>query len=220
MKQWFQKPYAPLVVAALWWVLPIRFLLLPFDWLYVHFHELWHAVAALATGATSSFIRINLDASGVTVSNGGFLLIVAAAGYVGTTVLGAWIIVAARTDKGARLTAQILAGVLGLALVLFVRSLVGWVSGVIWLGALVWASKAPAVWVRWVVSMVGTILCLASLEAVFSIFGLTRAMTENDAVILERATGIPALLSASVWSLISIGAVVWAGRMTMVKGRA
>src|SRR5712692_8304995 len=59
-------------------------------------HELSHALVAILTGGQVLGIAIRLDGSGVTYARGGNLVLTASAGYVGSSVFGAVLWLAAR----------------------------------------------------------------------------------------------------------------------------
>ncbi len=201
-----------ILLALASWVIPILALAaLPIQYLYTHLHEISHALIAVATGGTGVTIRVFADGSGITGSFGGWQLFVSPAGYVGGTVFGAAVLFAARTAEGARRAFLALAVTLGIGLLLWIRGdLFGVTSAILGVLALVGAAKflKGDTLVFWG-QFVGAYLSLASLQAVFSIFGFgAMAMQENDAIILERATGIPAPLSALLWAGVSVTVVV------------
>lgn len=57
-------------------------------WL-VGLHELFHAIAAVATGGSVEMIQTSSDAGGMTLSRGGIYPLISMSGYVGTGALGA-----------------------------------------------------------------------------------------------------------------------------------
>lgn len=201
-----------ILLALASWVIPVLALAaLPIQYLYTHLHEISHALVAVATGGTGVTIRVFADGSGVTGSFGGWQLFVSPAGYVGGTIFGAVVLFWSRSAEGARKALASIAVVLGVGLLLWIRGdLFGLISAVLGIAGLALGAKyLKGDTLAFTGQFIGAYLCLASLQAVFSIFGFgSMAMQENDAVILERATGIPAALSALLWAGISVTVVV------------
>jgi len=92
------------LVLLLWWT-P---LLLPFRLFVTMVHELSHALVAILTGGQVLGIAIRLDGSGVTYARGGNLVLTASAGYVGSSVFGAVLLLVAR-ERHRRLLLRALA---------------------------------------------------------------------------------------------------------------
>lgn len=204
-----------IVLALASWVVPtLNLVCLPLQYLYTHLHELSHALAAIITGGGDITIKVFADGSGVTTSMGGWPLIVSPAGYVGATVLGSAILFASTTPRGAKACLLTVAVTLAAALVIWIRGDVVGVTTAAVGALLLWVagSKLKEDNLVFCGQFLGAYLCLASLQAVFSIFGFgSVAMMENDAVILQHETGIPAQLSALVWasiSVLSVGAML------------
>lgn len=201
-----------ILLALASWVIPILALAaLPIQYLYTHLHEISHALVAVATGGTGVTIRVFADGSGVTTSFGGWQLLVSPAGYVGGTIFGAAILFWSRSAEGARKALSSIAVVLGIGLLLWIRGdLFGLISAVLGIAGLALAAKyLKGDALAFCGQFIGAYLSLASLQAVFSIFGFgSMAMQVNDAVILEQATGIPAALSALLWAGVSVTVVV------------
>src|SRR5437588_3747956 len=73
-------------LALLFWSTP---LLLPFRLFVTMVHETSHALVGAVTGGQVFGIEISLDGSGVTLVRGGNLFLTASAGYVGSGLFGA-----------------------------------------------------------------------------------------------------------------------------------
>jgi hypothetical protein len=204
------------VAALLLWALPFtRPLALPVVYLNTHLHELCHALAAVATGGTAHLIHVYADGSGIAKISGGAGVIVASAGYVGATLLGAAMIVMAGTERGARTALYGLAALLALALLVWVRAdLVGLGAGAVWAGLcflLARLDSRPAA--IFAAQFIGVQQCLASLQSLLVQLDLA-AFTEkqSDAEILADGTGVPAIVWAVAWAVIAIVALTVALR--------
>ncbi|MDB4963408.1 MAG: hypothetical protein JWP01_3407 [Myxococcales bacterium] len=106
-----------LLASLLLWNLPIGGLVLyPFKLLATWLHELSHGLAMMATGAGFDYVLVYRDTSGLAYAKssvGPFgTAIIAAAGYMGTPVWGAVLIVVTPTARAARRALFILAGLL------------------------------------------------------------------------------------------------------------
>jgi hypothetical protein len=108
-------------------------LLYPFTILATWFHEMGHGLAAILTGGSFERLLIYPDGSGVAQS----LLpadstvfsdaLVSAAGPLGPPIAGALLILASRSRRTTRAALAVLAAVLVLSTLIWVRSLVGWI---------------------------------------------------------------------------------------------
>ena len=93
-------------------------LLLPIKLMTVFFHELSHGLAAILTGGQIIRIELNLNQGGVCYHQGGWFMIVASAGYLGSLLWGSGIFLASLkkgiSDKITQAIAIILIIVTGL----------------------------------------------------------------------------------------------------------
>ena len=191
----------PLAVAAATYFLWATPVVWPVKIFVVFLHELSHGLAAVATGG--SIVRMELSAaeSGVCVTAGGSPFVVLSAGYLGSLLLGALLLVAGTRSRHDRLLLTAVGvGLLAVTLV-WVRSLFGFVWGLgagsallmtaLWLG-----DRASDLVLRTlgVVSMLYAVWDIASDTVVRSIPG-------SDAHALGELTGIPGTL----WGLFWIG---------------
>jgi hypothetical protein len=196
---------ACVVGAVLLWWSPV---LLPFRLFVTMVHELSHALAAVLTGGEVQGIVIRLDGSGVTLLRGGSLLIVASAGYVGSSLFGALLLILARVRARRRLLLQALAVGLVLATLFFFRDPVGIVGALLFAGAF-WALAARGP--DWAVAlMVYWLAVLSGLYAVYDLLVLVglsgpAAVEATDAATLQRVTRVPALFWALLWTAAALG---------------
>ena len=114
-----------LLGSLLLWNLPFAGVLLyPFKLLATWLHELSHGVAMIITGAGFDHVIIYRDTSGLAyayTSVGSFgTAIIAAAGYMGTPLWGALLLVVTPTGRAARRALLVLAGLLVLTTILVV----------------------------------------------------------------------------------------------------
>lgn len=199
--------WASLLAFVLWLIPPGRYVLLPLLYLNTHLHELCHALAAIGTGGEAHLIRVFASGSGVTPVTGGWLPVIASAGYVGSAVIGAGMIYFGRTEKGARATLGVLATALALSLLLFVRGdAVGILSAIVWIVVLVLATKAlSAQHVEFAAQFLGVQQCLTAMQSILVLLRISNfPEAQTDARIMQDATAIPAMFWAMTWAGLSL----------------
>lgn len=202
---------ATALALALQWVPMLRPLSLPFVYLNTHLHELMHAIATVLTGGMAGRIEVYADGSGVTLSAGGFMPIIASAGYVGSMLAGTGLLMASRTPESARKAMGILVAVMAVGSVLWLRGdLVGLLTALAWLAGLtVILKRADAGAVRWTGQFVGLLLVLASWDAFRTLWLVSQTGSHSDAMNMQMSTGIPAVYWAGFWALMSLAATIW-----------
>lgn len=202
---------AAAVTAAVAYLVPfVHVLLLPLQYLNTHLHELCHAITAELTGGQALRIVVHGDGSGDTLIMGGASVLTNSAGYVGSAIIGATIVMISRTPKAAALTLQCLAAVLALGMIVWVRGdLVGIVSEIGWIAALVAIStQLKGNGLIYAAQFIGVQQCLASFQALFVVLQISAFTSyHSDAQNLQNATGIPAIVWAGAWCLLSVALV-------------
>jgi hypothetical protein len=198
------------------WAIPlIQRLLLPMQYLNTHLHEFAHAMAGQASGGNVESIQVLADGNGITPITGGSIWLIGPAGYVGAALIGSAVIWFSRTERSAKNTLRLLAFVLGLSMVLWVRGdLVGVLSGIGWVAALFAAGtflKGGSL--LFAAQFVGLQQCLNSIQAVYVLFNIS-AFSEmhSDASVMQKNTGVPAVVWATGWCLVSLALIVVALR--------
>lgn len=111
-----------------------HFLLYPFALFETFVHETCHALAAMLTGGSVLGMNVNWDTSGLTRTMGGSRFLTSSAGYLGTTIVGAALLLLARRTKRAPATLLVLGGLTLVATLLFAGYGAKWAS-VLGLGA-------------------------------------------------------------------------------------
>ena len=199
-----------LLASLLLWNLPFGGLLLyPFKLLATWLHELSHGILMLATGAGFDHMEIYRDTSGLAFAEHGVeragRAAIAAAGYMGTPVVGAALLVLAQSRRGTRGALMGLGLALAFSAALFVRNGFGLAAVSIgaaacFLAAFVAGARATGV----IVSFIAAQLCI---NAVLDIRVLYRAnlvvngevMGASDAHNMARATFGTPYMWATVW---------------------
>jgi hypothetical protein len=217
--------------------------LYPFRLLVTLMHESGHALTAWALGAHVSSVTISPATGGLTYHSGtGSLwkeLLISSGGYVGSSVAGALLLVAAgRMRSGRALLWGLVAWMVAVA-VLWVPLLppdpgsahalatgssrsdglftLGFIAGMgALLGLVAW--KGP-VWLRrGLVVWIAALSCLMALQDIKGLLGFGLEVGVSDAHTMARLTYLPAPLWAAVWMLVSLGAM-WLGLRSILRRR-
>jgi hypothetical protein len=207
--------FGAIVVAAIASFIPVvQMFLLPLVYLNTHLHEFCHAIVAVLTGGSVEHIEVFSSGGGVTPVAGGILPLVASAGYMGSSILGASIIWFGSTPTRARRVMGALACLLAFSMLIWVRGdTVGVLSGLFWIGVL----GASAAFLRgtpalFVCQFIGVEQCLNSVSSVYQLLSISFAGEQvSDASIMRSATLIPDGFWAFAWcsfALIVLGTTV------------
>lgn len=199
----------------LWFPPLLRPVLLPLVLLNTHIHELCHALAGVFTGGTVQKIEVLGDGSGLTPIVGGNVYLVAMAGYVGSALVGGFLIASSRSKTTSRTAISVLGLLLIVSSVLWVRSdWVGVVSGwTLGISLLLFATRASESSLVWLAPFLGIQQCLTSLYSLFVLMKITTGTDlQNDAKLLESATGVSSWIWAGLWSALSILFIAFAFR--------
>jgi hypothetical protein len=192
------------VVWLLWWS-PVIY---PLKLFVVLLHETSHALMALATGGRVDRLVITADQGGICYCPGGNAFLTLSAGYLGSLLWGALILILARAHRPSPRSTTTAIGVAVLALTaLFVRNAFGVLFGALFGAALVALRGAGRTVHVLVLTALGLTSCLYALLDIKSDV-LDRPHLPSDAHMLAQMTGVPTL----VWGVLWIGmaaAVSW-----------
>jgi hypothetical protein len=182
-----------LLASLLLWNLPFGGVLLyPFKLLATWVHELSHALAMLVTGTGVERVVLYRDTSGLAYSSGpqGTIArpIIAAAGYMGTAVWGAALLVVTPHGRAARVAMLVLAGLLGVTALLVIDAPKGDRFGQLATAAIGAASAAAAIALpaRWRVAVAHFVAAQLCVNALLDI----RVLMRPAQVVDGAATGV------------------------------
>lgn len=194
---------------VLWFVPFVGLVLYPIRVFVTYVHELCHAVAALLTLGWPIGIQIFVDTSGVTYTLGGLGLAISSAGYVGTTLIGALLLLLASRRATIR-PALITTGAIFLLSALWLGSnFLAWGGGLA-IGAILVAVglKSSNRAARFVLSFLAIQCMLNALSDLRFLFWLSLSgSAQTDAQNMSNATGgwVPAILWTTMWAVAAIG---------------
>jgi len=216
---------AAVLSIALWFIPFAEILGYPFRLFVTFIHEGGHAIAALLTGNSVQSLSVAMNGSGETyTSQGGVLsqMLVSSAGYIGAMTFGALLLVLIRRAVAARvvllgsaalvLTLTIIFGVIKPLLAGAWLSLSGLpftlLAGVLLsLGLFAVARFASARVATFIVSLLAVqcvLNALLDLKTVFFLSSPFAATVPTDALNMANATGVPALIWATLWIATSV----------------
>ncbi|KAF8123757.1 peptidase M50B-like-domain-containing protein [Boletus edulis] len=97
------------VIAILWHVPILSWIIYPFKLLTVGFHEMSHAIAGVLTCATIHSVQLDPDEGGETRMSGGIPWITLPAGYLGSSFIGACLIACGFDTNASKIACLVLA---------------------------------------------------------------------------------------------------------------
>lgn len=202
-------PLVAAIVALALWDTPLVW---PLKIFVVFLHELSHGLAAVATGGSIVRIELSLAEGGLCVTRGGSRFLTLSAGYLGSLLFGALILVGgARSRRDRELVALLGLITLGVTLV-YVRSLFGFIYGAAAGAAFVGVAwKLPAAVCDGVLALVGSVSCLYAAWDIASDL-LLRDVPGSDANALAAITGVPGVAWGLLWGLTAVAVSVVALR--------
>lgn len=119
LKSHWQLPALTALNFALWQT-PV---VVPLKILIVFLHELSHALAAWLTGGSVEQISLSPQQGGFAITRGGNLFAILTAGYLGSLVMGAALLLVALRSEADRAVTALLGAVMLLVTLLYVRDL-------------------------------------------------------------------------------------------------
>ncbi len=193
---------ACVVTVALWFVPVASFALYPLRLFVTFIHEGSHALTAFLTGGQAYRIVVQSDASGYTMTRGGWEIFIVMAGYLGATAYGAGMLALARRPS----TARAILGVSGVLIagldLLLVRNLFGFGWGiVIAAGLLLAARRLSPRGAELTVMFLGVQCVVNALYDLKTLVGLSASYggPVSDAVLMSQMIPLPPVVWAVFW---------------------
>jgi hypothetical protein len=207
-------PVAIAIVALLLWNTPVVY---PLKIFVVFLHELSHGLAAIVTGGRIERIELSAAEGGLCVTRGGSPFWTSSAGYLGSLLWGALLLVLASRSRMDRLVAAAL-GLLTLGVtLLYVRSAFGFAYGLLAGAALAAAAwRLPAAALDLLLRVIGVVSCLYAVWDIGSDV-LFRDVPGSDAHALATLTGIPAVVWGVIWVVIALAVCGLTLRATLYR---
>ena len=222
---------------VLWFIPYAEFLTYPFRIFVTFIHEGGHALAALLTGNSVASLSVATNASGETyTSQGGLIsqLFISSAGYLGSMLFGALLLVLIRKAVAARIV-LVGCGIFIFALTMIyglikpMFSMTAWagIPFTLFAGTLIsvglvliakFASARTATFFVSFLAVQSVLNALFDLKTVFFLSAPFGPTVPTDAVNMWRATGIPAIIWTVIWIGLALG-ILWFAMRLYVAGR-
>lgn len=182
-------------------------------------HESGHALAFITAGGDVQSLQVHLDTSGVTYGHYGLhsAWYVLSGGYLGTTLFGALMLQLGRVRiKGS--AGRLALAVMGIA-VGVITLLWGFhpltdpftmiTGGLISLGLLGLSRVLPPAGADFFAAFLAVQCSLNAIGDIRDLMTLTSmGHTQNDAVFMQQAYALPAIVWASIWAIVALG-MLW-----------
>ena len=175
------------------------------SWYGTFFHELSHGLAALLTGARIQGFELNLNGSGSLSHSGSRLrVLVAFVGYPGTALAGYGIYrYLGMRPSGGLPWLWLLAGLIGLSAVLWMRDPVSWLIAACLVAILIISRRfLPARYRPHALKFIGALTLVSAFQSTWVLFGLSE---KGDATTMARLLLLPEIF----WVLLWIGFAGW-----------
>ena len=214
---------AALLIAVVPWLNLLNY---PFRLLLTIVHELGHGLAALLTGGRFIGFVVYPNGAGLATTAGGWRLVVIPAGYLGTALFGAALILLGRSHRWARTAMAVIGGLMlllslrygipGIFTIGLVSGVLTLISGVIFGAFFLWvALKASPGWIIFLLHLIAIEAALTAFSDLLVAIGLSTRFfyaPANDAKSMAELTFIPAIVWAVLWVVIAlalIGGAIW-----------
>lgn len=230
---------ATLVSVGVWvvsWFIPVAaYVLYPLQLFATFIHEGSHAIAAFITGNSVQSLTVSPDGSGAVWSQSSGLssLFISSAGYLGTTAFGVLLLTWIRRGYSSRValaSAGVFVGLMTfvfgfvtpfynfLANVTFTSILFTVFSGTVLAVALLAIAKfANLKWTNFALAFLAVQCLLNALFSLRDLFVISATTGQaSDAANMAAATGIPSLVWAAAWIVISFVMIIIGMRMYAV----
>ena len=184
--------------------------------LFVTFiHEGGHALAALLTLGRVDHMVIHANGAGETYTAGGLTILISSAGYLASTAYGAGLLTLLHDGGRAKAVLTVTAAIILTLTGFFAADQFSLFIGIALTGLLIWVAIGwSARWAHFFLSFLAVQCCLNAFYDLKTLF-LISATTNlhSDAVNMQEATMIPAVVWASAWTILSILALAFALKM-------
>lgn len=189
----------------------------PLEILVVFFHEASHALMTLVTGGKVVAMQVTVERGGEVLSAGGNRFLILSAGYLGSLMIGAALLVAGMRSRHDRAILAVVALLMALATVLFMRNLFGFGYGIGMAVALLAIARfLPEQASDFSLRLIGVMSLLYVPRDIFS-DTIERSQLQSDARMLAEEIGGGTWLWGGLWLLLSLWICYLAIRMSLKR---
>ena len=195
------------LTVVLWYVPVASFALYPLRLFVTFIHEGSHALAATLTGGVAERIVVQPDASGYTLTAGGWPILIVMAGYLGATAYGALMLSLARRPGAARAILGVSGVLIALLDLLLVRNGFGLGWGILIAAGLFGAARLlPARAAELTAMFLGVQCVVNALYDLKTLVGLSvYGGPVSDAVLMSQIIPLPPVVWAVLWCGLALG---------------
>ena len=198
---------ASALTAVLWFVPLASLALYPLRLFVTFIHEGSHALVAIITGGAVYKIVVLPDASGYTLTAGGWGILIVMAGYLGAAAYGAGMLALARRPNSAHFILGLSGVIVALLDLFLVRNGFGFVWGVvIAVGLILAALRLPARIAELTAMFLGVQCVVNALFDLKTLLGLSSGYggPVSDAVLMSQIIPLPPFVWAALWSILAL----------------
>lgn len=185
----------------------------------VFLHELSHGLAAVVTGGRIVSIKVTADQGGLAATSGGWPLLVASAGYLGSMLFGGLILVAASRSRADRAISLFIGLTVATVTLLFVRNPFGFLFGLVFAAAMAalgrWGGAALN---DFVLRLLGLTSILYAVIDIYSDL-VVRTVPSSDAEAMSRMLFGPPAMWGVLWMLAALAAAAFFLKLSFAPGR-
>ncbi len=180
----------------------------PFLWAETFFHEISHGLAAIITGGKIKDFKINFNGSGYCTTLGGWLIPISFAGYLGASIWGALIFLAAKSNalQLELPLSELIAGFIILCHLFWAKGFSSYITGTFICLALLLPTQILPEYTNYLLALFGLHICINAIKAPFELW---HSQEKGDASQLARATLIPSYIWILVWGTCSSYTIFW-----------
>ena len=191
----------------------------PLEILVVFFHESAHALMTVVTGGSVVSMQVTIERGGEVLSAGGNRFLILSAGYLGSLLIGAGLLVAGMRSRHDQIILSVVAVLMALATVLFMRNLFGLMYGIGMASAMLAIARwLPPVASDYALRLIGVMSLLYVPRDIFS-DTIQRSHLRSDARMLAEEFGGGTWMWGGLWLLLSVAISVYAVRLSLRRSR-
>lgn len=198
-----------IVITVMYQMTVTRMLLYPFELISTVFHEFGHAVMTWLTGGRVTAISINPDHSGATHFIGGMPCLILPAGYIGSSIAGAALLVLSFGHKSSEIASAVV-GLILMATLWWSATFFTAFSAILMVGMMIAVYfYREGLMLRYFILFMGTIGSLVSVLSIMSHL-ISRKIDGSDAVEFAKQCSIliPSVVFGFLWLIISAALII------------
>jgi len=192
----------------------------PLEILVVFFHEASHALMTLVTGGEVVRMEVTIERGGSVLSAGGNRFLILSAGYLGSLLIGAALLVVSMRTRHDRMVLAMVAVAMAVATLLYMRNVFGLIYG--FAGAIALFAIArwlPAIASDYALRLIGVMSLLYVPRDIFS-DTIARSQLRSDAFMLADEFGGTTWFWGGLWLAISVGIAGYTVYLSVRRRRA